>query len=35
MPHRKIKALEKEINKIDNGRIDIDHEKARLILGKG
>jgi len=34
MPEEKLKALEKKINRIDNGRIEIDHEKAKLILGK-
>ena len=34
MPEEKLKALEKEINRIDNGRIEINHEKAKLIVGK-
>ncbi len=34
MPEEKLKALEKEINRIDNGRIEINPEKARLILEK-
>lgn len=34
MSEERLKALEKEINRIDNGRINIDHEKAKLILGK-
>ena len=32
MAEKRLKALEKEINSMENGRIDIDHEKAKLIV---
>jgi hypothetical protein len=35
MARERLKALENEINKIDNGRININHEKAKIMFGRG
>jgi len=34
MVEKKLRMLEKEINTMDTGRIDINHEKAKILVGK-